>query len=138
MADSGWHPSADEMDLSKVLSALADPMRRGVVLDLARGDGAPRLCGTFAMPVTKATRTHHFRVLREAGLIRQVDLGNGRTNVLRRAELDARFPGLLAAILTAAPEPLTEDGPLAEEGPAAADQIEASISEGASTPAPAR
>ncbi|OYX87158.1 MAG: ArsR family transcriptional regulator, partial [Azorhizobium sp. 35-67-5] len=55
MADSGWHPSVEEMDLSKVLSALADPMRRGVVLDLARGDGAPRLCGTFAMPVTKAT-----------------------------------------------------------------------------------
>ncbi len=131
MADSGWHPRVDEMDLSKVLSALADPMRRGVVLDLARGDGTPRLCGTFAMPVTKATRTHHFRVLREAGLIRQVDLGNGRTNVLRRAELDARFPGLLAAILSARPGPGAGGGP-------AADQMEASASEGASTPAPAR
>ncbi len=132
MADSGWHPSMDEMELGKVLSALADPMRRGVVLDLARGDGAPRLCGTFSMPVTKATRTHHFRVLREAGLIRQVDLGNGRTNVLRRAELDARFPGLLAAILAAGQEPS------AGKDPAAADQIEASASVGASTPASAR
>lgn len=132
MADSGWHPSIEEMDLSKVLAALADPMRRGVVLDLARGDGAPRLCGTFSMPVTKATRTHHFRVLREAGLIRQVDLGNGRTNVLRRAELDARFPGLLAAILAAGPAPSAGDGP------AAPDQMEASASVGANTPAPAR
>lgn len=131
MADSGWHPGVDELDLGKVLSALADPMRRGVVLDLARGDGTPRLCGTFSMPVTKATRTHHFRVLREAGLIRQVDLGNGRTNVLRRAELDARFPGLLAAILAAGPGPIPEEEP-------AADQIEASMSEGASTPASPR
>ncbi|TDT92871.1 ArsR family transcriptional regulator [Azorhizobium sp. AG788] len=122
-----WHPETDELDLSRVLAALADPHRRRVVLQLARADG-PYLCASFCLPVAKATRTHHFRVLREAGLIRQVDLGNGRSNTLRRADLDARFPGLMEALLAAEPE-----------GPAAAEaQMLASPSGGASTPAPAR
>jgi hypothetical protein len=51
------------------------------------------------MPVAKATRTHHFRVLREAGLIFQVDRGNGRLSCLRRSELDQRFPGLLDLLM---------------------------------------
>ncbi|MCA1379148.1 helix-turn-helix transcriptional regulator, partial [Bradyrhizobium sp. IC4060] len=74
-----WHPDAEDFELNRVLAALADPHRRRVVLQLARADG-PCLCATFSLPVAKATRTHHFRVLRGAGLIRQVDLGNGRSN----------------------------------------------------------
>lgn len=128
MSDPLWHPDVAALDLGQVLAALADPQRRRVVRELAAGGDAPRLCATFAMPVAKATRTHHFRVLREAGLIRQVDLGNGRTNTLRRAELDQRFPGLLAALLAAEP-PATAGGD---------DQMPASAPAGESTPASVR
>jgi DNA-binding transcriptional ArsR family regulator len=59
----------------------------------------PRACGTFDVDVTKSTCTHHFRVLREAGVIEQRALGTARLNSLRREDLDARFPGLLDAVL---------------------------------------
>ncbi|WP_280340935.1 ArsR/SmtB family transcription factor [Nocardia neocaledoniensis] len=85
-----------ELELGTVLAALADPLRRRVItllaLDHTDGD---RSCSSFDLPVTKATRTHHFRVLRQAGLVRQIDYGNRSTVALRRADLDARFPGLL-------------------------------------------
>ena len=57
-----------------------------------------RTCVSFNLPVSKASLTHHFRVLREAGLIRQDDRGNSRGTTLRREDVDARFPGLLALI----------------------------------------
>ncbi|MET8540610.1 helix-turn-helix domain-containing protein [Kitasatospora sp. NPDC004799] len=96
MPDPEGHPSIEEMDLRAVLGALADPLRYGVVAALLReAEGAARTCASFELPVSKSTLTHHFRVLREAGLIRQVDRGNSRAATLRRADLDARFPGLL-------------------------------------------
>lgn len=94
------HPSLEDLALGPILSALADPMRRRVVADLARApEGAERTCSSFGLPVTKATRTHHFRVLREAGLIWQIDRGNCRMTSLRRADIEERFPGLLSLIL---------------------------------------
>lgn len=100
MPDAEGHPAPEDMELGKIFAALADPLRRKVVLTLLQEDGeTPRACGTFGMPVAKATRTHHFRVLREAGLIFQVDRGNGRLSSLRRAELDQRFPGLLDLLM---------------------------------------
>lgn len=100
MPDAEGHPFAEEMELGAIFAALADPLRRRVVQILAceARDGT-RLCNSFGLPVSKATRTHHFRILREAGLIRQTDLGNGRSNRLRREELEARFPGLVALVL---------------------------------------
>jgi DNA-binding transcriptional ArsR family regulator len=89
MPDADGHPECDEMELGAVLSALADPLRRQVVADLIRcPHGHERTCVSFQLPVSKASLTHHFRVLREAGLIR----------TLRRADLDRRFPGLLALV----------------------------------------
>jgi DNA-binding transcriptional ArsR family regulator len=61
-----------------------------------------RALGTFGLPVGKATRGHHFAVLRAAGLIEQRDEGPRRLNRLRRDEFDAAFPGLLTAVLEAA------------------------------------
>jgi DNA-binding transcriptional ArsR family regulator len=58
-----------------------------------------RACGTFDLPVGKATRSHHFAILRQAGLIEQRDVGARRLNRLRRPEFDARFPGLLDLVL---------------------------------------
>lgn len=85
-----------------MFAALADPIRRQVALTLAANPQEVRHCSAFDLPVTKATRTHHFRVLRESGLIRQVDLGNSRTNQLRVAELRQRFPALLDLLLAEA------------------------------------
>jgi DNA-binding transcriptional ArsR family regulator len=94
------HPELDEIELPAVLHALSDPMRLRIVAGLARDDDLS--CGSFELPVTKSTCTHHFKVLREAGIIRQRHAGTARLNTLRREELDARFPGLLATILDAA------------------------------------
>src|SRR2546423_604146 len=91
-------PSAEDLDLTAVMSALADPVRLGIVAALDGHDG-DIACGTFGLPVSKSTASWHFRVLREAGVLRQYDEGTRRLNRLRRAELDARFPGLLDLVL---------------------------------------
>ncbi|MFF1560719.1 ArsR/SmtB family transcription factor [Streptomyces sp. NPDC058279] len=99
MPDEDGHPSLDEMSLLTVLNALSDPLRYAVVTALLREpEGTARTCASFNLPVSKSTITHHFRVLREAGLVRQVDRGNSRAATLRRADLDERFPGLLELI----------------------------------------
>jgi DNA-binding transcriptional ArsR family regulator len=94
------HPRRDELELAAVLHALSDPVRLRIVVGLAGGE--ERTCGAFDLPVTKSTCTHHFRVLREAGVIHQRAAGTTRVNTLRRDDLDARFPGVLRSILEAA------------------------------------
>ena len=96
------HPRRTEIELAAVLHALSDPVRLRIVAGLARGEGE-RTCGSFDVPVSKSTCTHHFKVLREAGVIHQRQEGTARLNTLRRADLDARFPGLLDSILQSAP-----------------------------------
>ena len=95
------HPSRDEIELAAVLHALSDPVRLLMVRGLA-GELEGRSCGSFNVPVTKSTCTHHFKILREAGVIRQRQEGTKRVNTLREDDLEARFPGLLATILQAA------------------------------------
>jgi DNA-binding transcriptional ArsR family regulator len=96
------HPTRQELQIADVLHALSDPQRLSVVRSLA-GDPMPRRCGSFDLDITKSTLTHHFRVLREAGIIEQHEEGTARLNSLRRDDLDARFPGLLDAVLAASP-----------------------------------
>jgi len=93
------HPERDELELPAVLHALSDPVRLRILADLASGE--ERSCKSFDLPVVKSTCTHHFRVLREAGVIRQRLEGTTRLNSLRREDLDARFPGLVDAVLGA-------------------------------------
>jgi DNA-binding transcriptional ArsR family regulator len=92
-------PDRDRIDLSAVLHALSDPQRRGIVAELAASE-IPRPCSSFAPTITKSTRTHHFRVLREAGLIEQWKEGTSKLSRLRREDIDARFPGLLDSVLS--------------------------------------
>lgn len=92
------HPDASELDLPAVLHALSDPMRLRIVRELA-ADGGERTCNSFNLPIVKSTCTHHFKVLREAGLIRQRVVGTKKVSSLRREDIDARFPGLLDAVL---------------------------------------
>ena len=95
-------PARDEIDLAAVLHALSDPIRLGIVCSLSES-GDERRCGSFGAPVTKSTLTHHFRVLRDAGLICQRQEGTSRPSRLRREDIEARFPGILDAVLAAAP-----------------------------------
>ena len=93
-------PSADSITLPGVMAALSDPVRVQILCALAvRGELS---CGTFELAISKATRSHHLRVLREAGLTHTRADGTRRLVSLRREELDARFPGLLDAVLSAA------------------------------------
>jgi DNA-binding transcriptional ArsR family regulator len=93
-------PAADAITLPGVMAALSDPVRVRIVRALS-GSGEVS-CGTFELGVTKATRSHHLRVLREAGLTHTRAQGTRRMVSLRREELDRRFPGLLDAIVAAA------------------------------------
>jgi DNA-binding transcriptional ArsR family regulator len=93
------HVPPGEVTLQAALDALADPVRRVILRDLAAHDDWTRACGTFDLPVKKATASHHFAVLRAAGLIEQRDEGARRLNRLRREEFESAFPGLLAATI---------------------------------------
>jgi DNA-binding transcriptional ArsR family regulator len=99
-----YHPRPEDLELPAVLHALSDPQRLRIVQTLA-ADPAPRPCGTFNLEVSKSTLTHHFRVLREAGVIEQRSDGTAKFNSLRREDLDTRFPGLLEAVLESSPVP---------------------------------
>ncbi|NOJ60033.1 helix-turn-helix domain-containing protein [Arthrobacter sp. 260] len=95
------HPLSEELRLTEVLHALSDPLRLSIVTTLAES-GTELSCSAFHLPVTKSTSTHHFRVLREAGIVRQRYEGTARMNRLRREDLDSVFPGLLTSILASA------------------------------------
>jgi DNA-binding transcriptional ArsR family regulator len=97
-------PQPERLDLFAVLNSLADPIRLSIVADLAVADDLE--CGTFDVPVTKSTLSHHFRVLRESGVIATTKVGTRSLNRLRRTELDDAFPGLLDAVLSSTPSAL--------------------------------
>lgn len=96
------HPAREEIRIEAVLHALSDPVRLRIVRDMARGTADAFACSYFELPVTKSTSTHHFRVLRESGVVRQLYRGTAKLNMLRRDDLDALFPGLLDTVLAAA------------------------------------
>ncbi|MFD7452628.1 ArsR/SmtB family transcription factor [Kitasatospora sp. NPDC059827] len=98
-------PTAD-IDLVTVLHALGDPVRMRLLLSYA--DGAEHSCGPRDLGLDhlhKSTVSHHMRVLREAGVTSTRVAGRNRFVSLRRTDLDARFPGLLDALLASAPRP---------------------------------
>ena len=93
------HPERDEIEMPGVLHALSDPQRLEIVRTLADSP-TPCPCGSIKLGVAKSTMTHHYRVLREAGVIRQHRDGTSKLTELRREDLDARFPGLIDAVLS--------------------------------------
>ena len=98
-------PAADDIDLASVMHALADPSRLRTVSILAE---SPELCCgdlgelSGSLGLAKSTRSHHLRVLREAGVVRARYDGQRKFVMLRKDDLDARFPGLLDAVLAGA------------------------------------
>lgn len=101
------HPTRDQMRLEDVLSALGNPVRLSMVRQLACANPGPdRPCGSLELDVTKATATHHWRVLREGGVVKQWQEGRSHFASLRRDDLNARFPGLLDVVLNVCGGPL--------------------------------
>ncbi|GAA3089955.1 ArsR/SmtB family transcription factor [Streptosporangium carneum] len=92
------HPSLEQFQLEEVLAALGHPIRASIVRTLASGE--EMFCGAIVPDVPKSTLTHHWRVLRESGVIRQRPSGRKLYITLRRDDLDARFPGLLDLVLS--------------------------------------
>ncbi|MGW7579208.1 ArsR/SmtB family transcription factor [Streptomyces sp. NPDC054765] len=95
------HPAREDIRLADVLHALADPVRLRIVCALAAAEGELN-CADIELPVSKSTCTHHFRVLREHGVIQQLYRGTAKMNGLRRADLEELFPGLIDGVLRAA------------------------------------
>jgi DNA-binding transcriptional ArsR family regulator len=93
-------PVMTDVAMVDVLRAVADPIRLSIVRTLADGRPHPKCSEEWGFGVHKSTMTHHFRTLRRAGLTRTTVTGRTHTVELRRAELDARFPGLIEAIIT--------------------------------------
>jgi DNA-binding transcriptional ArsR family regulator len=98
------HPSIDDITVEGILHALSDPVRATIYAELARSKGAAT-CSNFLMvsdcSIPKSTLSQHFRALREAGLIRSERHGVEMRNTSRCAEIEQRFPGMIAAILNA-------------------------------------
>ena len=94
------HPAAADISLIRVLHALSDPARLSIVTTLATQ--GPLACGALNLSIAKSTASHHFRVLREAGVIQMQAEGTQFINSLRRDDLHSRFPGLLDVILQSA------------------------------------
>ena len=96
-------PSAADSkpDGLQVLQALSDPVRLEIVRQLAGCNGGELGCGAVVIPVSKSTASHHFKALLNAGVIAERGEGTRKFLLLRRAELDEQFPGLIDSVLRA-------------------------------------
>ena len=87
------------LKLDAVLYALSDPVRLHIVQSLAKGGEMACYAAVAGLDIAKSTQSHHYRILREAGIIAQRKEGVCFISTLRKADLDAHFPGLLDAVL---------------------------------------
>ena len=94
------HPDVAAIELPAVLFALSDPARLEIVRQIA-GRDTEWTCQSVALDMPKSTRSHHLKVLRESGVVRNAPRGRERVLSLRLEDLEARWPGLLTAILKA-------------------------------------
>jgi DNA-binding transcriptional ArsR family regulator len=98
------HPSIEDVRLEAILHALSDPVRVQIFSDIAGADCA-QTCSAFSSVgdrvIPKSSLSQHFKVLREAGLIRSERQGVEMHNTSRCTEVEGRFPGLVAAIINA-------------------------------------
>lgn len=98
------HPKTDDITLTGVLFALSDPDRLAIARQLREGPTTAVNCMIADPPMPKSTKSHHMKVMREAGVIQSTPEGRQRILELRRGDLDTRFPGLIDAILDAGGE----------------------------------
>jgi DNA-binding transcriptional ArsR family regulator len=91
-------PPIESVDVTAVLFALSDPARLAIVRQLMT-PVSEVTCQSVGADMPKSTRSHHLKVLREAGVTRMEPRGRESLLTLRREELDSRWPGLLGAVL---------------------------------------
>ena len=91
------HPTAEQFTLERIFHALSDPARLEIVRHLSHVEAAT--CGELDGGRPKSSMSHHFRILRDAGLVQTIPAGTVHQNTLRLSEMNTRFPGLLDAIL---------------------------------------
>jgi DNA-binding transcriptional ArsR family regulator len=96
-------PTREQLRLSAVLEALANPLRLQVVVRLTQ-EPAVLGCGELMPELSRSTASHHLRMLRDSGVMRLIRDGRYLRPSLRRDDLEARFPGLLDVILANARE----------------------------------
>jgi DNA-binding transcriptional ArsR family regulator len=89
-------PSLKKIPLSSIFYALSDPIRLEIIQALLEQDEIS--CGACKSPLSKSTMSHHFKVLRESGLIEKRSEGKVHYLSLRRIEIESRLPGLLIAL----------------------------------------
>lgn len=99
-----YHPNIEEITVEGILHAFSDPVRIEIYVDLATAECAKN-CSTFLTiqkrVLPKSTLSQHFRILREAGLIRSERKGVELINSTRCAELKERFGSMILAIIEA-------------------------------------
>ncbi|SEP34822.1 transcriptional regulator, ArsR family [Methylobacterium sp. ap11] len=99
-----FHPAIEDVRPEAILHALADPDRAAIFAGIMRA-GCVEACSALSAigdrVIPKSSLSNHVKVLREAGLIRSERHGVEMRNQSRWAEVEARFPGLLAAIINA-------------------------------------
>jgi DNA-binding transcriptional ArsR family regulator len=99
-----FHPSVEDVKVEAILQALSDPVRVAIYAGIV-GQECSQNCTTFSVinekTIPKSTLSQHFKTLREAGLIRGERRGVEMHNTSRCAEIDKRFPGLIASIVRA-------------------------------------
>lgn len=108
-----YHPAIEDVTVEGILHALSDPIRVQILKEIMQSS-APKTCSDFLrLPnrvVPKSTLSQHFRVLREAGLIRSERKGIEMRNSTRCEELKPRFGNMIRAILTAYTEEFKKSG----------------------------
>ena len=104
MSRQPLHPTREQIELPTVLDCLSDPTRLAIVYILATRDVAATelRCGDFNALSGKSNLAYHFTKLRESGLMQTRIAGTNRFMKLRREDLDARYPGLLDAVIKSA------------------------------------
>lgn len=94
------HPSIDQIELTDIMYALSDPTRLEIVARLANA-GRKMTCGEFDLNRPKSSMSHHFKILRAAGLVETLIEGTEHMNALRVNEIEQKFPGVLQSVLKA-------------------------------------
>ena len=92
------HPGIEQVELTDIMYALSDPTRLEIVGRLANA-GRKMTCGELDLNRPKSSMSHHFKILRAAGIVETLIEGTEHMNALRVEEIERKFPGVLQSIL---------------------------------------
>ncbi|MDJ0737696.1 MAG: helix-turn-helix domain-containing protein [Nostocaceae cyanobacterium] len=109
-----YNPDRKQISLAGVLYALGDPVRLEIVRRLATTK--EQCCADFDFAIAKSTMSHHFKILRESGVVWTRKEGTQHLNSLRRQDLEVLFPGLLDAVLHSAQPLMSQKSEVGEHG----------------------